>query len=813
MSDTRFASASGLRPVSAFVLIGAVLLLVGLRASKISLVDAGEQPRNLTQQPMPPVTFDLVDSEGVPLAVSVDRLELVMSPNAMWQAHTPDRVAALLAERLGPPHTAESLLARMIPERRAGYVCVTRAPLRLGLDQARRVHAWIQRGTLDEEAESVRIEGFFVQATEQPGEFELMWDPVRVLGEAERTRHKARSTIAWSRKLADGLIACVWGDEAAQRTDTEEELSLERKRVWDALLPTQFKSVVKEVSPQVAIAVFELLKSERVQKHQMELVRNKKRMYPVQGGTLASDARGADDGAPVTDDPPVAVLGRWGTLDPEQARKRARKDLLLPADEDCTDIQLEQLADLTRVKVYQPSPMSGLELVAEHELANPVWRERLDAESERYLFLANQVPRQPAQRYFQELTPASETPRVVTSLDTNLQRVMRLELERTLAENDPVLAQAIAIEVATGRVLAVDALDNYQLSGFLPAMHTFTPGSTLKVIVMATALDEGLVEPTTPFKTYGGHFKVGTREIHEAEGQKKEQPVVSAAEGLAYSLNGVLAQVGLRVPAEHLRQRLLDLGYAQYPNAGLGGERAGMLPQLPWKAAWSHASISFGHELFVTLWQHAAALATVVRGGEYLPLRLIDAVEQHGERWPLASPAARRVFGREACEQVREMMMLGAREGTGAKVYDEQLVMGTKTGTAQKVPGEVCLHVEAQHHLEHAGCTGSRACRDRLKGVHIHRTCYTSSMCAFGRLPDSDREVMVLVVVDEPRKGKKFGADVAGPAAAAILKEALGTTHGGVRALPLSPEGFVGFEADAPVLSDAPWMEVDGATR
>lgn len=812
MSETRFASASGLRPVSAFVLIGAVLVLVGLRASKIAIVDAGEQPRNLTQQPMPPVTFDLVDADGVPLAVSVDRLELVMSPNAMWQAHTPDRVAELLAERLGPPHTAESLLARMIPERRAGYVCVTRAPLRLGLEQARRVHAWIERGSLDEEAEPARIDGFFVQATEQPGEFELMWDPVRVLSEAERARHKARSTIDWTRKLADGLIACVYGDEAAQRTDTEEELSNERKRIWDALLPTQFKSVVKEVSPEVAVAVFDLLKTERVQKHQMELVRNKKRMYPVQGATLASDARGAD-GAPETDDAPVAVLGRWGTLEPELARVRARQELLLPADEYCTEAQLAALADLTRVKVYQPSPMSGLELVAQHELQDPVWKDRLALESERYLFLANQVPRQPAQRYFQELTPASETPRVVTSLDTGLQRVMRLELERTLAENDPVLAQAIAVEVATGRVLAVDALDNYQMSGFLPTMHMFTPGSTLKVVVMATALDEGVVEPTSTFRTYGGHFKIGTREIHEAEGQKKEQPVVTAAEGLAYSLNGVLAQIGLRIPADHFRQRLVDLGYSRYPQSGLGGERAGMLPPLPWKPSWSHASISFGHELMVTLWQHAAALATVVRGGEFLPLRLVDAVEQQGQRWPIASAPSRRVFGREACEQVREMMMLGAREGTGAKVYDEQLVMGTKTGTAQKVPGEVCLHVEAQHHLEHAGCTGARACRDQLKGKSVHRTCYTSSMCAFGRLPDSDREVMVLVVVDEPRKGKKFGADVAGPAAAAILKEALGRTHGGVLSTTLSPEGFVGFEAHEPVLTDAPWMEVERATR
>lgn len=800
MSGIPTRSASGLRPAAAFVLVAAVLGVVGAKAGKITLASDGEQPRNLTQLPMPPVTFDLVGSDGTPLAVSVDRLELVMSPNAMWQAHTPARIAQLLAERLGPPYTAESLLTKLLPDRRGGYVRVQKDPLRLDTAAATRVAAWIQHGSTDPEAPSIRVDGMWVQPTPVPGEYELVWDPLSALSEAARDAHRAKSTIDWSRKIADGLIAAVYGDGAAERTDTEEELNRERKKIWDALLPTQFKSVVKEVSPQVAMQVFDLLKEERVQKHQMELVRNKKRMYPVQAGAI--------------EDPPVEILGRWGTLDPDQARREARRELCLPDDDACTAEQLEALSDVTRAKVYQPSPRSGVELLAQSVLRDPVWNDRLVRRSEEYLFLANQVPRQPATRWFQSLTPASETPRVVTSIDLDLQRVVRLELERTLAENDPVLAQAIVLEVATGRVLAVDALDNYEMSGFLPTMHTFTPGSTMKAVVMTIALDEHVVTPTDQFRPFGGHFKVGTREIHEAEGQKKEQPWVTAAEGLAYSLNGVLVQIGLRVPAETLRQRFLDLGYAQYPKSGLGGERAGMIPQLPWKPAWSHASVCFGHEMFVTLWQHAASLATIVRGGEFLPLTVVDRIEQNGKGWDLPRANPRRVFGREACEQVREMMMLGAREGTGAKVYCKDLVMGTKTGTAQKVPGEVCLHVEAQHHLEHAGCTGSKGCREKLQGLKAHKgPCYTSSMCAWGHLPDSDREVLVLVVVDEPRKGKKFGADVAGPAAAAILKEALHYTSGGVRSEPVGPEGFQSFEASSAVLSDQPWMEVSGAPR
>jgi hypothetical protein len=134
---------------------------------------------------------------------------------------------------------------------------------------------------------------------------------------------------------------------------------------------------------------------------------------------------------------------------------------------------------------------------------------------------------------------------------------------------------------------------------------------------------------------------------------------------------------------------------------------------------------------------------------------------------------------------------MGAREGTGKTIYCPYLEMGTKTGTAEKVAGEVCLHAELEHNRKH-GCRGARACRRALVGTHdAHRgACYTSSMCVFGRLPGTEREVLVLVVVDEPRGGKKFGADVAGPAAIAILEEALGSRREGTRPPDLSPEGF-----------------------
>ena len=103
-------------------------------------------------------------------------------------------------------------------------------------------------------------------------------------------------------------------------------------------------------------------------------------------------------------------------------------------------------------------------------------------------------------------------------------------------------------------------------------------------------------------------------------------------------------------------------------------------------------------------------------------------------------------------------------------------------------------------------------------------------MCAWGHLDDSSREVLVLVVVDEPRGARHFGSEIAGPAAVSILKEALGYTHGGVRTKDAPRPGFApmeklaapaggalrskdGFESRVRALPEQPWREAGHALR
>jgi hypothetical protein len=245
-------------------------------------------------------------------------------------------------------------------------------------------------------------------------------------------------------------------------------------------------------------------------------------------------------------------------------------------------------------------------------------------------------------------------------------------------------------------------------------------------------------------------------------------------------------------------------------------------PYKDWTRCWTQASVSFGHEFQCTLWQHAAALSAILRGGEYLPLRVLQSVEGKGQKQRVRAKPSHGVFSDTTCEEVRGMLRLAAQIGTGERFYEElvaagtPVVFGSKTGTTEKEPGTSCSHIElscAQENAErkrenverkkrgepllpYSNCT--KEGRDARKGgaqPHSNK-CYTSSMMVFGSVGDpqaslpragEEREVMVIIVVEEPRGRGYYGSQVAGPAAIAVLLEALYLTRDGQPLVNIAP--------------------------
>jgi cell division protein FtsI/penicillin-binding protein 2 len=732
--------------MSAFVVVSGVVLGVALWVARIASGDAQQPDRERSEMGEAPA-YSIASRDGQTIARFAPRFDLELSPRSLWQAHTPRRMAEALARALDGKPSASELLAAMLPDAdENGSVRV--GEWNLSLRQSQRIQDWIADGAGSGKGP---LEGLaLVRAGERV--FQLVWQPEVLLGEEQRKHHGVSQAWRWARRIADGLYACrneipldlpldqALGSESAARRAREE--------IWKALLPTAFARPVRGLSPDLVLPLREELEAQGVASWQMRIAYARDRVYPAGEHEL---------------------YGSWGYLAPEAT---------------------------------QPAPREGLESVCDRLLADERYA-FLERGPERYHWLDDRPVRGERASGYLGFTPASEAPIVRTTLDLGLQRFLGEELRATLATHDAALAMGIVVDVESGEILAVDSAEAYAIQPFAPVYHLFTVGSTFKVLTMATALEEGVVTPRTILDAGHGEYRVvypdGTpsgRVIREAEGALTGTD--TAARFFAFSVNAALAQIGLRIDDQRFHDTLALLGYGRAPGSGLGPERAGILPPTPWSYAYTHASLGFGHELSTTLWRHAEALATVVRGGERKPLTLLRSVEQGAQSVEVPRTAGTRVFSRETCDQVREMMRLGATEGTGREVGNAfraslaraqaseplpgSFDLGTKTGTAQKVPSELCVHVElgARAHWEAEGLPATLARIEALSRLEKpHARCYTSSICAFGRAPNHPRELMVLLVVDEPRGKERFGSRVAGPAAERVLAEALGLTRNG----------------------------------
>lgn len=754
------------------------------------------------------------------------------SQQAAEADHKPWTTERVLRRAMPESLVSGSLKGRLVPHQPVAVVFAE--------SDLERVQHWLDTGYVDEEtagSERGPIRGLSLVpiAGRVPAGWTLAMEPVACLGRDSRVdqfgtytenggKERTVSPDRWTRRLLDGLILVIGREELTARLSVGAQGALrglappeqtERLRdiVWSELMPSRFRILARAIDPVRAHALRKVMAAEGISPWQIQLVSRVQRRHPTRPGTvpvapytqqLSADGSAArlalvDESSDDFDGGDAfTLLGHWGVLDVARADARARRDrearpYVLPWDEaaDPFDAYRKSL-------VVERRPLSGIELLCQSELENGPWapigtgihgrsyerRVRHVARDRRRAW-KDGVP-----DYYQSAVPGTDIPSIDVTLDARLQEVLHTELGLLMDAHRPALAMGIAVDVETGDVLALDARSMYGYSGFAPVRHEFTPGSTFKAIIMALALDAGLTYPDEPFETFFGRgLRLGSRTILEAEGAPTTAKI-SAAEGLAHSVNAVLVQIALRFDAADLRQKLLELGYSSSPGAGLGPERPGRLTPLrngSWSRNQTHASVGFGHELTVTLWQHAAALATVLRGGERRPLRLLRSIERGGEIWDHEAESGGRVLSASACDSVRAMMAVGAESGTGRHVarreqHPEFSWIGTKTGTTERVPSELCVHVELEA-LAEAARNGQRWDRDARKALfaiprpHPSDACYTSSMCAAARMAmpgGGEREIMVLIVADDAMGEEHFGSRVTGPTALAVLRQAFG---------------------------------------
>jgi cell division protein FtsI (penicillin-binding protein 3) len=346
-----------------------------------------------------------------------------------------------------------------------------------------------------------------------------------------------------------------------------------------------------------------------------------------------------------------------------------------------------------------------------------------------------------------ESTPAVDGRTVELTIDSDLQFVTEQRLQEACQDGATTRASAVVLDVHTGQVAAMGSCPGYdpgnysrtdpELLGNPIVSSVFEPGSVLKAVTLAAALEEGEATPDTVLSV-DGHIQAGDRIVRDAH---DHQPIDWTVTGiLAKSSNVGTIMLARQVGDEKLEEYLRAFGLGSTTGIELPGESAGILQD---SADWTEsrsANVPIGQGVSVTTLQMASVYQAIANDGVRIPPRIVSAVG--GE--PTPAPQNTRVLSEATADGVAHMLeAVVGPGGTAPLAQVEGFRVAGKTGTAQRA---------------------NPTCNCYAGGG------YVTTFVGFA--PADDPQYVVAVDLERPTSNEE-GGQVAAPVFADVMRQAL----------------------------------------
>lgn len=251
-------------------------------------------------------------------------------------------------------------------------------------------------------------------------------------------------------------------------------------------------------------------------------------------------------------------------------------------------------------------------------------------------------------------------------------------------------------EIGTGRILALadsDAVDPNDPGASPPdargsraVQNVYEPGSTGKIATIASAIEEGVVTPTSVF-TVPYHYRTENGQLFKDHTEHPTEELTTAGI-LADSSNTGTIQIGQLLSDQTRYDYMRRFGLGEQTRLGLPGESAGIVhPPESWDGRMRY-TVMFGQGLAVNLVQNTGVLATLANGGVHVAPRLVDGFTSADGTYRAVEPAEQRqVVSAETSAEMIRMMESVVDDGTGTRAAINGYRVAGKTGTAQVADG------------------------------------------------------------------------------------------------------------------------------
>ncbi len=340
------------------------------------------------------------------------------------------------------------------------------------------------------------------------------------------------------------------------------------------------------------------------------------------------------------------------------------------------------------------------------------------------------------------------------TINFKLQEALERELDNAVSQYNPDQALGLVMNPNTGEILAIASRPDFSPSKYqnykveeinrnLPIWMTYEPGSTFKIITLASSLEEKIVDLSNDHYFDGGAVTVGGATLHcWKHGGHGEQTYLEVVEN---SCNPGFVNLGLKLGKETLFKYIDLFGFGKKTGVDLNGESSGILFNVDKIGDLELATTSFGQGVSVTPIQQITAVSAAINGGIlYKPyiVKSLNEPETNSVILENNPIAVRKVISDDTSEKVRYALESVVARGTGHNAYIAGYRVGGKTGTAQKVKD----------------------------GKYLSGNYITSFI---GFLPADDPQVIVYIAVDNAKGITQYGGTVAAPIAKNVLMSAI----------------------------------------
>ncbi|KAF3300876.1 penicillin-binding protein 2B [Aerococcus sp. 150760007-1] len=273
------------------------------------------------------------------------------------------------------------------------------------------------------------------------------------------------------------------------------------------------------------------------------------------------------------------------------------------------------------------------------------------------------------------------------TLDSRLQTYLETLMTEVYEKYEPTSMTVMLVEPETGEIVAASQRPTFNLEtkeGIddmwqnLLVEKAYEPGSTIKVLTVAAAIEEGVFDPDSFYDS--SPVTMGGSTIADYNGIG--WGVITELEGLSQSSNTLMIHLVKEMGYDVWESYIREFGLLQETGSGFANEASGSM-NYDYEA--DKVTTGFGQGIYVTPYQMMQAFTAIANDGNMMKLQLVNRYEEDGTMQVVEPEVVSSPISKETANKTLEYLqsVVYADTGTGAAYDLDDYTVSAKTGTAE----------------------------------------------------------------------------------------------------------------------------------